>query len=215
MISKKVEYKSGEFYNQTKQRKGSKGVSLKENLPTKLYGSYTSLNPAYAVMVTYLNKGKETKKIVGMPIYILTTSKKDEMKTTDYLVNLLKLKDNKDILKISSPIPFYSLIEWECGQFYLVGATERGAEIINAKQFKFEKQFLTTHKETLNKLFNNKKSSVDENVYLRQLDEIIVYLIDKIEREYICFKTLNDRLKDWVKLLDNNLEIKNSLSLKY
>lgn len=208
LISKKVEYKSGEFYNQTKQRKGSKGVSLKENLPTKLYGSYTSLNPAYAVMVTYLNKGKETKKIVGMPIYILTTSKKDEMKTTDYLVNLLKLKDNKDILKISSPIPFYSLIEWECGQFYLVGATERGAEIINAKQFKFEKQFLTTHKETLNKLFNNKKSSVDENVYLRQLDEIIVYLIDKIEREYICFKTLNDRLKDWVKLLDNNLENK-------
>lgn len=76
MISKKVEYKSGEFYNQTKQRKGSKGVSLKENLSTKLYGSYTSLNPAYAVMVTYLNKGKETKKIVGMPIYILTTSKK-------------------------------------------------------------------------------------------------------------------------------------------
>lgn len=208
LISKKVEYKSGEFYNQTKQRKGSKGVSLKENLPTKLYGSYTSLNPAYAVMVTYLNKGKETKKIVGMPIYILTTSKKDEMKTTDYLVNLLKLKDNKDILKISSPIPFYSLIEWECGQFYLVGATERGAEIINAKQFKFEKQFLTTHKETLNKLFNNKKSSVDENVYLRQLDEIIVYLIDKIEREYICFKTLNDRLKDWVKLLDNNLKNK-------
>lgn len=208
LISKKVEYKSGEFYNQTKQRKGSKGVSLKENLPTKLYGSYTSLNPAYAVMVTYLNKGKETKKIIGMPIYILTTSKKDEMKTTDYLVNLLKLKDNKDILKISSPIPFYSLIEWECGQFYLVGATERGAEIINAKQFKFEKQFLTTHKETLNKLFNNKKSSVDENVYLRQLDEIIVYLIDKIEREYICFKTLNDRLKDWVKLLDNNLENK-------
>lgn len=208
LISKKVEYKSGEFYNQTKQRKGSKGVSLKENLPTKLYGSYTSLNPAYAVMVAYLNKGKETKKIVGMPIYILTTSKKDEMKTTDYLVNLLKLKDNKDILKISSPIPFYSLIEWECGQFYLVGATERGAEIINAKQFKFEKQFLTTHKETLNKLFNNKKSSVDENVYLRQLDEIIVYLIDKIEREYICFKTLNDRLKDWVKLLDNNLENK-------
>ncbi len=208
LISKKVEYKSGEFYNQTKQRKGSKGVSLKENLPTKLYGSYTSLNPAYAVMVTYLNKGKETKKIVGMPIYILTTSKKDEMKTTDYLVNLLKLKDNKDILKISSPIPFYSLIEWECGQFYLVGATERGAEIINAKQFKFEKQFLTTHKETFNKLFNNKKSSVYENVYLRQLDEIIVYLIDKIEREYICFKTLNDRLKDWVKLLDNNLENK-------
>lgn len=208
LISKKVEYKSGEFYNQTKQRKGSKGVSLKENLSTKLYGSYTSLNPAYAVMVTYLNKGKETKKIVGMPIYILTTSKKDEMKTTDYLVNLLKLKDNKDILKISKPIPFYSLIEWECGQFYLVGATERGAEIINAKQFKFEKQFLSTHKETLNKLFNNKKSSVDENVYLRQLDEIIVYLIDKIEREYICFKTLNDRLKDWVKLLDNNLENK-------
>lgn len=208
LISKKVEYKSGEFYNQTKQRKGSKGVSLKENLSTKLYGSYTSLNPAYAVMVTYLNKGKETKKIVGMPIYILTTSKKDEMKTTDYLVNLLKLKDNKDILKISKPIPFYSLIEWECGQFYLVGATERGAEIINAKQFKFEKQFLTTHKETLNKLFNNKKSSIDENVYFRQLDEIIIYLIDKIEREYICFKTLNDRLKDWVKLLDNNLENK-------
>ena len=208
LISKKVEYKSGEFYNQTKQRKGSKGVSLKENLPTKLYGSYTSLNPAYAIMVTYLNKGKETKKIVGMPIYVLSTSKKDEMKINEYLVNLLKLKDNKDILNISSPIPFYSLLDWECGQFYLVGATERGVEIINAKQFRFEKHFLTTHKETLNKLFNNKKSFVDENAYSQQLDEIIAYLIEKIEREYICFKTLNERLKDWVQLLDKNLENK-------
>ena len=208
LISKKVEYKSGEFYNQTKQSKGKKGVPLKENLPTKLYGSYTSLNPAYAVMVTYLNKGKETKKLVGMPIYVLSISKKDEMKTADYLVNLLKIKDNNDILNISKPIPFYSLVEWEYGKYYLVGATERGVEIINAKQFKFGKQFLATHKETLNKLFNNKKISTDEKAYSQQLDEIISYLVDKIDREYVNFKILNDRLKEWIQLLDNNLENK-------
>lgn len=208
LISRKVEYKSGEFYNQTKQSKGNKGVPIKENLSTELYGSYTSLNPAYAIMVTYLNKGRETKKIVGMPIYVLSTSREDKMKITSYLVNSLKLKDSKDILKISKPIPFYSLIEWEKGQYYLVGATERGVEIINAKQFKFEKQFLATHKETLNKLFNNKKISIDENVYSQQIDEIIDYLIDKIEREYVNFKVLNDRLKAWTKLLNNNLENK-------
>ena len=208
LISKKVEYKSGEFYNQTKQSKGNKGVPLKENLPTELYGSYTSLNPAYVVMVTYLNKGKETKKLIGMPIYVLSISKKDEMKTSDYLVDLLNLNDSKDILKISKPVPFFSLLECNKGQYYLVGSSKKGVEVINAKQFKFAKQFLITHKEALNKLLNNKKIIIDENVYSQQLDEIITYLIEKIEKNFENFKELNNKLKEWIQLLDNNLENK-------
>lgn len=202
LISRKVEYKSGEFYNQTKQRKGNKGVSLKENLPTKLYGSYTSLNPAYAVMVTYLNKGKETKKIVGMPIYILTTSKKDEMKTTDYLVNLLKLKDNKDILKISKPIPFYSLFDWNGQICYLVGASDK-VEVINAKEFKFEKEFFIKYKNTLNKLFNNSRNDIDN--YDNNLNEIIKYIVDKIEKEYVLYNNLVPELKSMINY--DNLDI--------
>ena len=207
LISKKVEYKSGEFYNQTKQRKGSKGVSLKENLPTKLYGSYTSLNPAYAVMVTYLNKGKETKKIVGMPIYILTTSKKDEMKTTDYLVNLLKLKDNKDILKISKPIPFYSLFDWNGQICYLVGASDK-VEVINAKEFKFEKEFFIKYKNTLNKLFNNSRNDIDN--YDNNLNEIIKYIVDKIEKEYALYNNLVPELKSMINY--DNLDINSTES---
>ena len=195
LISKKVEFKSGEFYNQTKQNKGKIGVPLKENLPTNLYGSYTRLNPAYAVMVTYLNKGKETKKLVGMPIYVLSTSKKDEMKTADYLVDLLNLKDCKDILKISKPVPFYSLLDWNGQICYLVGASNR-VEVINAKEFKFEKEFFIKYKNTLNKLFNNHRVEVEN--YDNNLSEIIRYIVNKIENEYVLYNNLVPELKSMI-----------------
>lgn len=202
LISRKVEYKSGEFYNQTKQSKGNKGVPLKENLPTKLYGSYTSLNPAYAIMVTYLNKGKETKKIVGMPIYVLSTSKKDEMKATNYLVNLLNLKDSKDILKISKPIPFYSLFDWNGQICYLVGASDK-VEVINAKEFKFDKAFFIKYKSSLNKLFNNHRVEIEN--YDNNLNDIITYIVDKIEKEYILYNNLVSELKSMINY--DNLDI--------
>lgn len=214
LISKKVEYKSGEFYNQTKQRKGSKGVSLKENLPTKLYGSYTSLNPAYAIMITYLNRGKKTKKIVGMPIYVLSTSKKDEMKTADYLVDLLNLRDTKDILKISKPLPFYSLLDWNGQICYLVGASDK-VEVINAKEFKFAKEFFIKYKNTLNKLFNNHGVEVEN--YDNNLNKIIEYIVDKIEKEYVLYNNLILELKSMINYANldiNSTEIKEKIIIE-
>ena len=58
LVSKKVEFKSGELYNQTKNKKGGAGVQLKANMPTELYGAYTSLNPAYALLAKINKKGK-------------------------------------------------------------------------------------------------------------------------------------------------------------
>ena len=70
LISKKVEYKTGEFYNQTKNKKGKVGVPLKKGLDTNLYGSYTSLNPSYALVVKYQKKNKTEQRMIGIPIYI-------------------------------------------------------------------------------------------------------------------------------------------------
>ena len=77
-VVKKTEIKTGEFYNQTKNKKGMKGVPLKKGLDTKLYGSYTSLNPSYAIVVKYTKKDKVEQKMIGIPIYI-DIQKNDEI----------------------------------------------------------------------------------------------------------------------------------------
>ena len=64
LVSKKTEIRTGEFYNQTKNTKGGKGVPLKKNMPVDLYGSYTSLNPSYAIMIKYVKKGKTNQKLI-------------------------------------------------------------------------------------------------------------------------------------------------------
>ncbi len=69
LISKKVEFKSGKFFDETKNKKGESGVLLKKSMPTDLYGAYTSLYPAYAVLIKLNKKGKESQKLVGFPIY--------------------------------------------------------------------------------------------------------------------------------------------------
>ena len=197
LISKKTEIKTGEFYNQTKNSKGKAGVPLKKNMPTSMYGSYTSLKPSYAVMVEYGKETSKKKKMVGIPIFI---QKYNEI--NEYLRDLLKLKDNETVTVISKKIPFYSYINWNNQLCYLVGASDK-AEVINAKQFYYGKKFYIDHKDTLFKLFIKQNFELDEQLYIRQLKEIIKYIVDKIEKEYILYNNLLDELKTIVKYYEN------------
>lgn len=194
LVSKKTEIRTGEFYNQTKQKKGGKGVPLKKNLPIEQYGSYTSINPAYAVMLKFEKNGKMQQRLVGVPIYL---TKLKESETIDYLKKLFKLEENDSCEIISKPIPFYSLIDWEGQIGYLVGSSET-VELCNGKEFQYDRKFYKENKYALNKLFNNKKIKLNDVVYNNSLSKIIIYIIDKIEEEYQLFNNLISTLNNMI-----------------
>lgn len=195
LISKKTEIRTGEFYNQTKQKKGGKGVRLKANMSIEKYGSYTSLNPACAILVEYENKNKSMQKLIGLPIYIMNSSLDNII---DYCRNILNISSENSCKIISAKIPFYSLLNWDGQVCYLVGASDY-VEICNAKEFNYDKDFYKENKYILNKIFNNKNEEINEEVYNNGLNKIIIYIVDKMEREYKLYSNFIGELKDIVK----------------
>ena len=203
IISKKTEIKTGEFYNQTKNSKGLAGVELKKGLDTKLYGSYTSLNPAYAVVVKYTKGNKIIQKMIGIPILIDTQSSSDTTVINSYIKNLLNLENDTIISYVLDrenkilKIPFYTKIKWNDQICSLVGASDK-VEVCNAREFKIDKINLNKWKYTLNILFNKKKKSdsFDYNKYENDLKEILNYIYEKISTEYKLYFNLTDELKD-------------------
>ena len=193
LISKKVEFRSGELYNQTKNRKGGAGVPLKATMPTELYGAYTRLNPAYAVLIKINKKGKESQRLVGFPIYLIN---KSEDIINNYYKKLLNLSNNDSFELGKKHIPFFSIINWDNQIGSLVGASET-IEVCNAIEFNFDKNFMKTHKYTLKKVYD-KKYTKDVANYEHNLDEIITYIVDKIESKYHLYSNLISDLKDMV-----------------
>ena len=190
LVSRKTEIRNGEFYNQTKQKKGNKGVPLKENMPIEKYGSYISINPSYAVMVNYTSKNKEYRKLVGFPIFL----RKAPLKSVqNYFRKLLKITDDDVLIIDDKKIPFYSLMKWDNQICYLVGASDK-VEVCNGKQFKYDKEFMKENKYALNKLFN-KKDNVMLTNYEEKLDDIINYIVDNIQNGYALFDNIIPELK--------------------
>lgn len=211
LISKKTEIRTGEFYNQTKNSKGGKGVQLKKNMLTEFYGSYTSLNPSYAIMVKYIKKGKEYQKLVGIPIYI--TKQNDDSIKDQYIKNLLNINESDNYKFISKPIPFYSKLNWDGQICYLVGASDK-VEVCNALEFNYDKEFYKNHKFALQKLFNNNKLEINDEIYSDKLGEIIKYIVDKIDSKYKLFSNLTLELKNIVRynnINENTIENKEKI----
>lgn len=200
LISKKTEIKTGEFYNQTKNKKGAvvkNPVKLKKNLPTKLYGSYTSLNPAYAVMIEYTKKNNRERRLVGIPTYILVQEKNNPDIKIEYIKGMLKLQAKERVEIVSKPIPFYSLLNWNGKICYLTGASDK-IEVCNAKEFHFSKEFMIKHKESLHKLFNQRGLVIEAEKYESDLDDIITYIVEKLEKEYQLYQDKVLQLKEMI-----------------
>lgn len=195
LITKKTEIRTGAYYNETKLKKGSKGLRLKDNLPTEKYGSYSSVNPSYAVLVEFTKKNKEHTLLVGMPIAIVQKSKGNKHVEIEYLKSLLNLEKEDALKIICNKIPFNSLLNWEGQICYLVGASDK-VEVINAKEFSFDVESMKKWSVTLDDLFKNKKIK-NEN-YENELVEIIIYIINKIEKEYNLYLNLVEQIKSLV-----------------
>lgn len=208
LISKKTEIKTGEFYNQTKSKKGNKeGVSLKSNLDKNLYGSYTGLTPSYAVVIKYNKKNIIEQRMIGVPIYIAV--KKDDIALKEYICIKLNINDVNSIKIIKNKIPFYTILDWNGQICSLVGATDK-VEVCNAVEFKINKTNQIKWKYTLNRLFNNKHNCIKNPLYNEQLNELFIYIINKIENEYKLYLNLLPELKKYINTdFLNNTSIEN------
>ncbi len=214
-ISKKTEIRTGEFYNQTIYPKKTKGISLREKLSTDYYGVYSGINPSYAICIRYSNGKKEIQKLIGIPIYIDQISKAKPGKREEYIRTLLNLKETDSIEIIKDKIPFYSRINWDGKQCLLVGATDT-VEVCNAKQFYFDKVHMNLWKYSLNRLLNKvKKSQEDDLLYEKQLDEIMNYVIEKVEKEYLLYKNQFQSLLSTININNLNLEEKEKLIIEF
>ena len=151
------------------------------------------MNPAYAVLIKINKKGKESQRLVGFPIYLIN---KSEDIINNYYKKLLNLSNNDSFELGKKHIPFFSIINWDNQIGSLVGASET-IEVCNAIEFNFDKNFMKTHKYTLKKVYD-KKYTKDVANYEHNLDEIITYIVDKIESKYHLYSNLISDLKDMV-----------------
>ena len=53
------------------------------------------------------------------------------------------------------------------------------------------------------RLFNNKKEIIDDETYSNNLEEILEYIVFKIEKEYVLYQNLLNQIKDLFKLNDS------------
>ena len=198
LVTRKTEIKTGGLFNETKYAaKNVKGsIKLKDNLSLD-YGGYSSLSPSYACVIKYSKKGKEEQRMVGMPIMY---ANKDITVKISYLKKLLELKDNDYVKIVKDKIPFNAIINWEGQICSLVGATDK-VEVCNAIEFKIDSKSEEKWKYSLNRLFNGKKD-IDDAKYNNELSEIILYVYNKIEKEYKLYNNLLDEFKKCI-CLDN------------
>lgn len=191
LISKKTEIRTGEFFNQTvcPSKKVKKGFSLKKGLDIHKYGAYTSVNPSYAVVVKYTIKGKEKQRLIGIPIIIDIQSRNNPDVKIDYIKDLLTLGQNDTMTIVKDRIPFNIIINWDGQICSLVGATDK-VEVCNAKEFIVDKEHMKKWKYSFARLLNNRKKLVDDELYEKQLNEILLYIIYKIKKQYKLYENL-------------------------
>jgi len=97
-------------------------------------------------------------------------------------------------------ISFMTTIEYDGKICFLVGATDK-VEVCNAKEFYFSKEKMKEWKHTLNKLLNKEESlkeNDNENKYEEDLENIIKYIVSKMEKEYKLYSELVEKLKNMI-----------------
>ncbi|MDY3801675.1 MAG: type II CRISPR RNA-guided endonuclease Cas9 [Bacilli bacterium] len=207
IVTKKPEIYTGEFFQQTKNKKGEYGVELKKNLPTEMYGSYTSLKCSYMCLVEYKNK----KKLIGIPYLIDTKSKMNIEVKNDFIKKHLKLKDNESFIILKDRIPFNTLLKYKNHNVRIKGysVAKANCEICNDIQFKVKKEMMNKWKIDLNSIYS-KNVKIDE-INEDNLNEIITYIINKINEQYYLYIKISDKLIDLLK--DNILSKEDKIQL--
>lgn len=204
IVTRKSELYTGEFFQQTKNKKGCSGVSLKSNLPTELYGSYTSLKCSYMCLVEYKNK----KKLIGIPYLIDVQSKMDISIKNNFIKSHLKLKEQDAFKILKDRIPFNMLIIYKNHKTRLKGYSiaNKNGEIANDIQFTINKDSMKKWKYTLNRMFNMKNKL--EEIDINTVNEILAYIMNKIKNKYPLYLKVFDKVSNRLNESELSLEEK-------
>lgn len=163
LISKKTEIKTGEFYKETIYKKNSINAKyqLKSDLSTELYGGYTSCNYSYIKLIEYTKNHKKSNILVGIPV-LLEKSKDKNTNINNYIINNLKC-ENFTIKK--DRIPFNIEILYKNQLCNITGCGIGSSEIVNATEFKLDKEKQIKYKYLLNFIFNEKYPNKNKYIF--------------------------------------------------
>ena len=193
LISYKTEYNTGKFYDEKIKPKGKGNIRLRKNLPTDVYGGYSSVNVSHFMLVEY----EEKRKIIGIPIFL--TTNKDELKK--FIIGQINCNDYK-ILKDKIPLNTELLYNNHRVIIRGYGIAHRANELRNFVELKIKKENYIRWKLTLNRLFNKKIEIIDDSEYKKNLLEILEYLMT-LKNIYPLFD--NDLVQINKRLSENNI----------
>lgn len=207
-LSRMLEEGTGEFYNQTLQKKNAGLIPKKANLPTEIYGGYTNENKAYMCTYKYKNnRGKQEYDLIGIPIKFAKLIKDNKLTLEEYIKEYsLKNKKYTDLQIIRSKVLLY--------QQY-IDANNIIFKLCSDKEIREEKPLILS--QNLNKFVklinsNHNKLNEDDKKYLT-LNYISAYkeLLNILNKEYPVFNTIYNNLKNkekqYEKLEEENKKI--------
>lgn len=197
LVTRKVEFKTGEFYNQTIYKKGKGKISLKKGLDPNKYGGYNSVVCSYLMFIKYVEKGTEKRKLVGIPI-MYTVGNNSSEQIDRYIKETLKV-NSYEILK--DKIPFNSLIKYNGNYCFIKGYTGGYVELCNAQELKLSKKEQIEYKKLLYYIFNNISDDDNKVMFANQIDDFFNIIISKIRDNYPLY---NNELNLLVKLRDSS-----------
>lgn len=193
LISYKTEYNTGKFYDEKIKPKGKGNIRLRKNLPTDVYGGYSSVNVSHFMLVEYEGK----RKIIGIPIFL--TINKDELRK--FIIGQINCNDYK-ILKDKIPLNTELLYNNHRVIIRGYGMAHKANELRNFVELKIKKENYIRWKFALNRLFNNKIEIIDDSEYKKNLLEILEYLMT-LKNIYPLFN--NDLVQINKRLSENNI----------
>lgn len=173
LFTKKLEEGTGQFYDETIYGRDSNKkdlIPLKEGLDAKKYGGYSGANNAYSVAITYRNKKKIEKKLIGIPIKISYDIKSGKIRLEQYLENL----GYKEVQILRPRVLKYQLIEEDNNLYYIASFQE----VCNAKQLMLEKE----HNQLIYWMNEQKTKELEEHV--EEVNQFYEYLMNKVKDFY-------------------------------
>lgn len=221
IISKKTEIRTGEFYKQTIYAKGSIKAKyrIKESLPIEIYGGYSNMNYSYMILI----KTNEKLKLLGIPIQLCMSKEKDNL-INKYIKENLKT-ETYEIIK--DKIPFNQKMIYK-NQMTEITGCGNSAEVVNATELKFNKEFQKKYKHLLNFIFNNKYPEYTnkdisyiehkekwEQEFDSQINILFEKIIDKINEKYPLYNDFYNKLLVVKQSGEfNEIQLKNSNNYK-
>lgn len=188
LVTRKIEKRTGEFYDQNASPKGKNLSPIKEHLDPQKYGGYSKRKEAYSTLIKYRKNQKEILKMIGIPVMVDKKANGDIDIIKQYIKEATSL-EQFEIVK--NNIRKNQLIEFK-GQLCCISSAN---EIFNAVELKISKQYhkfldaiyKQTPKQELELVFNKYEQGF--------LDEILFKIENHfplLESEYIKIKKFYD-----------------------